>query len=92
MKQIDRVIDHRPVHQRMDFDATGAADASKHLLRNGGKNFQRDKLPALQEPFESLHPGFDLNTIVGNGLGRFGHRNAPAIGNPDNQQDKVLHM
>ncbi len=70
-QEIDRVIDHHPIHRRPNLAAPVAVEAFKNFPGHRLEGLKRDQLLALQQPFESLDARFDLNPLERHGSGRF---------------------
>jgi hypothetical protein len=91
-QEIDRVIDHRPIHRRANLAAPIATDAFQNFSGNRLERIEGDQFLALQEPFESLDTRLDLNTLVRHSSGRFRQGDALAISDSNHQERQIFQV
>jgi hypothetical protein len=82
-EQIDRVVDHRPIHDDLELDPAPAAQLPEHLPRRRFERRERLELLALQQSLEAFDSRLELNPLMGHGPSCLRQRDAPAVGDPD---------
>src|SRR5215472_4595418 len=92
VQEVDRVVDHRPIHQRVNPAAPATMEAFENLPGDRLERVERNQFLALDQPLESLNPRLDLNRLVRHSPTGFRQRNAPAVGDSDHQQRQIFQM
>jgi len=91
-QEIDRVIDHRPIHRRANTAAPATMEAFENLFGDRLEGVERNELLALHQSLESLNARLDLNSLIRDSPGGFRQRNAPTVGDPDHLQRQVFQV
>src|SRR5262249_3073413 len=92
VQEVDRVIDHRPIHRCANLTAPATMEAFENLFGDRFERVERNQLLALHQPLESLNARLDLNPLVRHSPGGFRQRDASAVGDPDHQQRQVFQV
>src|SRR5262249_27003013 len=91
-KELVVVVDHRPSQHAGTPAAPATMEAFENLPGDRLERVERNQFLALDQPLESLNARLDLNRLVRHGPSGFRQRNAPAVGDSDNQPRPIFQM